>query len=142
MSSGIKVLLGILGGALLMLMLFVVLAGGSFFGSGPMMGQGGMMGQPGWWGPGGMMGGTWSAWGLLWMFIRLLFWGGLLAVIVWTVIRLTSGRHDEGDLGPQGESAEEILRQRFARGEIDAEEFEERRRILAKERNDYRQKSF
>jgi hypothetical protein len=33
-------------------------------------------------------------------------------------------------------SAEEILRQRFARGEIDQEEYEERHRVLRKEREE------
>lgn len=139
MSSGIKFVLGVLGGALLMLVLVVLFASGGFFGLEPMMGPngGGMMGQQGWWGPGGMMDGGWGAWGLLWMLVPLLFWGGLLSLIVWAVIRLTSNQRGDGGMGTREESAEEILKQRFAHGEIDAEEFEERRRILAEERNDH-----
>ena len=57
MSSGIKVVLSFLGGALLVLVLMMAFGGGSFFGPGPMMGQSGMMSQ------GGMMGqGGWGAW--------------------------------------------------------------------------------
>lgn len=124
MSSGIKVFLGVLGGALLVLVLFGVFGGG-FFGTGTMMGPGGMMGQ------GGMMDGGWGAWNILWMLVPLLFWGGLLVVIVWAVIRLTYDRYGNGDPGAREEAAEEILRQRFAHGEIDAEEYESRRRVLS-----------
>ena len=131
MSSGIRVVLGVLGGVLLIFVLMVAFGGGGFFGPGQMMGQGGMMGQG--WGPGGMMGqgglGAW--WMLVMMLVPLLFLGGLIALIAWAVIHLTSGRRGESTLGTTREdSAEEILRQRFARGEIDAKEYEERRRTL------------
>jgi uncharacterized membrane protein len=56
--------------------------------------------------------------------------GGLLAVVVWTVLRISAvGRHGGGDGTGEG-PAEEVLRQRFASGEIDAEEHEERLRVL------------
>jgi len=130
MSSGIKTVLGILGGILLLLVLLALLGGGPF-GTGPTMGPGGMMGNQGQgWGSGGMMDGGWGVMGLAWVLVPLLFWGGLIAVIVWAVIRVASARHHHDDGGIPGESAEEILRQRFARGEIDAGEYEERRRIL------------
>lgn len=65
-------------------------------------------------------GGWWMA---LWM---LLFWGGVIALVVWAV-RATSdgGRRDD-----DGKRALHILEERFARGEIDREEFEQRRSIL------------
>jgi putative membrane protein len=118
MSSGIKVVLGFLGGALLVLVLVAVF-GGNFFGPGPMMGQGGMMGQ----GDGG-------AWWILGMLVPLLFLGGLIALTAWVIVHLTSGRRGESTPGTREDSAEEILRQRFARGEIDAKEYEERHRTL------------
>jgi len=112
-SDGIKVLFGVIGGVLLLVVFLVAFGGG-------MMGQGGgMMGQ-----------GGWGAWGLLGMLVPLLFLGGLIALIAWVVVQLTSSRRDESTPGTREDSAEEILRQRFARGEIDAEEYEERRRIL------------
>jgi putative membrane protein len=114
MSDGIRVLLGILGGAFLLLAGLAVFSGGGLFGPGPMMGPGGMMD-----------GGFWGAWGVLWMLVPLLFWGGLLAVIAWAVPRIFSGWHGGGE-----GSAEEVLRRRFAKGEIDAEEYEERLRVL------------
>ena len=118
MSSTIKVLLGVLGGAVLVLVLLTVFAGSGFFGLGPMMGQGGMMGQ------------GWGLFGIIWMLVPLLFLGGLVALIVWAVTQLASERHATGSAGVHEQSAEEILRQRFAHGEIDAEEYEERRHIL------------
>jgi putative membrane protein len=117
MSNGIKVLLGVLGGAVLVLVLLPVFAGSGLFGGSSMMG------------PGGMMGG-WGFFGILWMLVPLLFLGGLVTVIVWAVTQLGSGRQAGGSAGVHDQSAEEILRQRFARGEIDTEEYEERRRIL------------
>jgi putative membrane protein len=122
MSNTLKVLLGVLGGALLVLVLLAVFAGGGLFGSGSMMGQG------------GMMDGGWGTLGILGVLVQLLFWGGLLAVIVWAVVRITANRQGGGtDARVGGDSAEEVLRQRFARGEIDAEEYDERRRILRKQ---------
>ena len=71
-------------------------------------------------GQGGMMYGGWGV-----------FWGGLLAVIVWAVVQITANRQGGAtDARAGGDSAEEVLRQRFARGEIDAEEYEERHCIL------------
>jgi putative membrane protein len=122
MSSGFKVLLGVVGGAVLALVLLPVFAGSGLFGSGPMMGQG------------GMMDGGWGVLGTLWLLVPLLFWGGLLAVIVWAVLRITANRQGGGaDARAGGSSAEEVLRQRFAQGELNAEEYEERRRILREE---------
>jgi hypothetical protein len=44
------------------------------------------------------------------------------------------GRYAAGSAGIHEQSAEEIVKQRFARGEIDAEEYEERHRVLREER--------
>jgi putative membrane protein len=129
MSTSLKVLLGVLGGAVLVLVVLpVFFATSGLFGSGSMMGQGGMMDQ------GDMMGG-WGVFGMAWMvLLPLLFIGGPIALAVWAVMVLGSGRRDAGSAGDVHEqSAEEIVRQRFARGEIDAEEYEERRRILREE---------
>ncbi len=69
------------------------------------------------WGPG-----SWVAW-LLMTLMMLVFWGGLIALVVWAIRR--SGRPSE----PRND-AESILEERFARGEIDAEELESRRKAL------------
>lgn len=68
----------------------------------------------------------WGAGGVLMMLMMLLFWGVVIAGLVlglrWLV---TQGR-------PPGlrDEALEILRQRYARGEIDKQEFETRKRDL------------
>src|SRR5215208_3735142 len=126
MSGSVKVLLGVVGGAVLGLVLLPVFAGSGLFGSGSMMGSGDMMGQ------GGMMGGGGGVFGMLWMvLVPLLFLGGLIAVIVWAVTHIASGRHAAGSsAGVHERSAEDTLKERFARGEIDAEEYEERLRVL------------
>src|SRR5215216_1230104 len=132
MSRNNKVLLGVLGGAALVLVVLTVFAGSALFGSGPMMGWGGgMMGGWGVFGMGLMMLGV--------VLVPLLLLGGLIAVIVLAVTQLGSGGHDgserhaRGSAGVHEQSAEETLRQRFARGEIDAKEYEERLRVLREE---------
>ena len=83
---------------------------------------------------GGWDGGMMGTFSLLWMLIPLLFWGGLLALIAWAVVRIfpifPGGRG--GGMPREGSvrSAEDILKERFAQGEIDAEEYEERLRVL------------
>ncbi|MBA3952580.1 MAG: SHOCT domain-containing protein [Rubrobacter sp.] len=79
----------------------------------------------------GMMGGGW-----LWMLLPLLFWGGLLAFAAWALIRIFPNRSGgNGSSGVREENAEEILRKRFARGEIDAEEYERSLKVLEGERS-------
>ena len=79
---------------------------------------------------GGMMG-NWGVFSWLWMLISLLFWGGLLALTAWAVMRIFPGGRGGGEPREgNATSAEETLRERFARGEIDAKEYEERLQIL------------
>lgn len=63
------------------------------------------------------------------MGIGMLAWVILLAaaigLVVWLVNRGTGAQHLE-----RGDSGEEILRRRFAAGEIDAEEYERRLSVL------------
>jgi putative membrane protein len=67
--------------------------------------------------------------------MMIAFWGGIIVLIVLAVRWLGGSGHGSGHgpgYGPTpgGKSAVDILRERFARGEIDKAEFEERRRIL------------
>ena len=79
----------------------------------------------------GVMGGGWGAFGWLWMLIPLLFWGGLIALVVWAVVRVFPGQRDSGGFSEtRAKPAEEVLKQRFARGEIDAEEYERSLAVL------------
>jgi putative membrane protein len=62
--------------------------------------------------------------GFGWMLMLMaLFWGGTLIVIVWTVRQVT-GSHRKSS------RAIEILEERYARGEINREEFESKRQDL------------
>ena len=59
----------------------------------------------------------------------------VLGVVVWAIIKVFPDWQDRVGLNRRREDpAEETLRQRFARGEIDAEEYEERHRVLSEER--------
>ena len=62
----------------------------------------------------------------------------VVAVAVWAIIKVFPDWQDRVGLDRRVDSrregsAEETLRQRFARGEIDAEEYEERHRVLREE---------
>jgi putative membrane protein len=71
--------------------------------------------------------GSWGGWwGLVMLAAMFLFWGGL----IWVVIYAIRGFARPGDPRPRQISAIEVLEERFARGEIDRDEFEERRRVL------------
>jgi len=74
--------------------------------------------HPMWW--------MWGAWGIGMMLVMLVFWGlvitGLVLGIRWLV---GTGRASASD------RALEILRERYARGEINREEFEARKRDLS-----------
>ncbi len=63
--------------------------------------------------------------------MMILFWGGLILLIV-LAARWLGGRlsRDAGPAAPR-KLALDILEERFARGEIDKEEFEERKRLLS-----------
>ena len=71
------------------------------------------------------MWGFWGAWGIGMMLFMLLFLGLVIVGVVLGIRWLISqGKESRSD------SALEILRQRYARGEINKEEFEARKRDL------------
>lgn len=83
----------------------------------------------------GVMGGGWGAFGWLWMIIPLLFWGGLIALVVWALVRVfPSGAARSESRAISERSAEEVLRVRFARGEISGVEYERSLRVLKNEK--------
>ncbi len=68
-------------------------------------------------------------WGVGWWWVlmpigMIIFWGGIVALIVWAIRQFTEGRGGKGD-------AIDIARARYARGEISREEFDQIRRDLA-----------
>jgi len=93
--------------------LFPVLMMGGMFPFGGMMGG---------WGPG--FGG---GWGLGWIF-PLVFWGAIITGIVFLVRAASQGKG--GSQSQAGETALDILKRRYARGEITREEFEAMKRDL------------
>jgi putative membrane protein len=66
--------------------------------------------------------GWWMVLGGIWM---VLFWGGLIALIVWGISKLTRGSVPGGRQNPL-----DIARERYARGEITREELEQIKKEL------------
>ncbi|MHB1415109.1 MAG: SHOCT domain-containing protein [Chloroflexota bacterium] len=94
-----------------------------FLGAGMMMGPG-MMGPWGWTYP-GFVASPW--WGVL----MLVFWGLLIGGAVFLVVWLLRRGSPAAAGPPPGERRDlEILRERYARGEISRDEYEEMRRDL------------
>ncbi|MDP2659435.1 MAG: SHOCT domain-containing protein [Dehalococcoidia bacterium] len=81
---------------------------------------GGMMG--GWAGPGFA-----GSWGLRWLF-PLVFWGAIITGIVFLVRAAVQGNGKAQS--QRGEAVLDILKKRYARGEITREEFETMKRDL------------
>jgi putative membrane protein len=74
----------------------------------------------------------WNGWGWWWWILMPLMMVGFWGVVAWVVV--TALRNDRGTRGvppgretgspaAKGEPAERILAERFARGEIDADEY-------------------
>ena len=67
--------------------------------------------------------GWWMAFGGLWM---LVFWGGLIALIVWGITKLVR-RSDT----PTKQNPLDMAKERYAKGEISREEFEQIKKELS-----------
>lgn len=107
----------IVAGAVVLVILLFGLVGG-----GMMMGPG-MMG----WGWGGY-GFGW--WGIVMGIVMLLFWVLIIGGVVWLVVSLLR-QGGPGALGPRPRGgALDILRERYARGEITREQYEQMRRDI------------
>ncbi|MEK7471039.1 MAG: SHOCT domain-containing protein [Patescibacteria group bacterium] len=70
------------------------------------------------WGAGSMMG--WFGGGIM----MLLFWGAVIYFIVWIV------RNNKTNGTESGKKALDILKERYAKGEIEKKEFEEKKKDL------------
>ena len=75
-----------------------------------------------WWDlPAGM--GWWMGFGVIW---TIIFWVGLIALIVWAIKKLTGGGSTTSRNSPL-----DIARERYAKGEISREEFEQLKQDLS-----------
>jgi len=71
----------------------------------------------------------WGGW-IMMTVVMVLFWGGLITAIVLGVRALTVGAGARHQSSPRvSPRAEDVLTERFARGEVDEDEF--RRRMTA-----------
>ena len=115
MDKGLKTAL-IIGGVILAIALIVPTIIGAVTGY---QGYGGMMGS-------GMMGGF-GAMGLMGI-----FWIVVVGLIIWAVVAAARGTGQSGssDSAGHSESALEILKRRYARGEINKAEYEEKKKDL------------
>lgn len=67
----------------------------------------------------------WGVWGIGMMLMMLVFWGAVIVGIV-MAIRWLAGQGERS----RSDRAVDILRERYARGEINKDEFEEKQRDL------------
>ncbi len=78
----------------------------------------------------GMMGsGMWGGWMFLMPIFFILFWG----LVIWGIVALVrglSGQRSSDSAPPAADSALEMLKKRYARGEIDKKEYEEKKKDL------------
>lgn len=80
-----------------------------------------------------------TGWGWGWMmmggFMMLLFWGGLIVLLILAVRAFTSGGSHSSTAAPPsgqatGSTALDVLKERYARGEITKAEYEEMRETI------------
>jgi len=111
MNKNVKTAL-IIGGVIVAALIILPLIFGLIWGW--QGGGGGMMGGFGWW------------WFMPIFFI--LFWG----LVIWAVVALVRSRSEPGGSDSStADSALEVLKKRYARGEINKEEYEEKKKDLA-----------
>ena len=59
--------------------------------------------------------------------MMLVFWASVIALVVWAARSFRSG---DQQAGSRGAGPDEVLAERYARGEIDDDEFQRRRELL------------
>ncbi len=80
----------------------------------------------------GMMGsGMWGGFGWMWLMpiFMIIFWG----LVIWGIVALVrglSGSRGSDSASSRPDSALEVLKKRYARGEIDKKEYEEKKKDL------------
>jgi putative membrane protein len=77
-----------------------------------------------------MMGWNWDAGAWLGMGVGMLVWLVVAVAIVWLIVRGLMALERKAPDSSSRSTPDDILRERLARGEIDAEEFERRLTVL------------
>ncbi|MBI2852941.1 MAG: SHOCT domain-containing protein [Chloroflexi bacterium] len=114
MNKNIKTAL-IIGGIILAVLIVLLLVFGLIPGR---QGYGyGMIGS-------GMMGGVGA------MFITPILWIGILILIIWAITAAARGPWESNIPAQSADSALQVLKRRYARGEIDREEYETRKKDI------------
>ncbi|MFO7890440.1 MAG: SHOCT domain-containing protein [bacterium] len=68
-------------------------------------------------------------WGWFGFIVQIIFWVAIILLIVWVAKKVTeSGSGDRSSSA--GESALDILKKRYAKGEIDKDEYEKKKKDL------------
>lgn len=67
------------------------------------------------------------AWAILLVILMVVFWGGIIALIVWAVVRFTGHRNTSIDYKNDPLN---IAKERYAKGEITKEQFEQIKKDL------------
>ena len=78
----------------------------------------------------GMHGDVGAGWWIVMMVVMVLFWGAIIAAVIWLIRGVTRGGSTSGESLVSRESPVEILERRFAEGEISAEDYRARREVL------------
>ncbi|MCJ7692914.1 MAG: SHOCT domain-containing protein [Sedimentisphaerales bacterium] len=71
--------------------------------------------------------GWWMIFGGIWM---LLFLGGIIALIIWGIKKITE-RSNSGEITAGKSSPLDVAKERYARGEISKDEFEQMKKDLS-----------
>ena len=74
--------------------------------------------------------GSMGSWGWGGMFLMLLFGFGMIALIAWSIMGSRPGQNLATSDGLDSDRGLTILRERYARGEVTTEEFEQARETL------------
>lgn len=72
--------------------------------------------------------GTMAGWGWMGMILMVLFWAAVIALLVWLVYRLVGGRGRTD----AARSPEDVVDERYARGDIDRETYERMKEDLGR----------
>lgn len=78
-----------------------------------------------------MMWFDWNTMGFFGWMMMIVFWGTVVALLVWAI---RSAATTNNRSAPDAPDALGILERRYAAGEIDRDEFEDRRRVLVEAR--------